>query len=73
MLEMRLTAGAAWHDLDFVFPTAVGMPGDQSNVYNQFKKLLRRSGLPNFYRVHDLRRSTATYLLVAVVPDRGSA
>jgi len=69
-LEMRLTAGAAWHDLDFVFPTAVGTPGDQSNVYNQFKKLLRQAGLPDFYRVHDLRHSTATYLLAAGVPDR---
>jgi integrase len=34
----RLAAGAARHDLDFVFPTAVGTPGDQSNVYHQFKK-----------------------------------
>ena len=70
MLEMRLTAGAVWHDLDFVFPTAVGTPGDQSNVYNQFKKLLRQADLPDFYRVHDLRHSTATYLLAAGVPDR---
>ena len=70
VLAQLLTAGGAWHDLDFVFPTAVGTPGDQSNVYNQFKKLLRQAGLPDFYRVHDLRHSTATYLLAAGVPDR---
>jgi len=69
-LEMRLAVGAAWQDLDFVFPTAIGTPGDQSNVYHQFKKLLRQAGLPDCYRVHDLRRSTATYLLAAGVPDR---
>ena len=69
-LEMRLAVGAAWQDLDFVFPTAIGTPGDQSNVYHQFKKLLRQAGLPDCYRVHDLRHSTATYLLAAGVPDR---
>jgi integrase len=69
-LEMRLAVGAAWQDLDFVFPTAIGTPGDQSNVYHQFKKLLRQAGLPDCYRVHDLRHSTATNLLAAGVPDR---
>src|SRR5439155_3411398 len=48
-LEMRLAVGAAWQDLDFVFPTAIGTPGDQSNVYHQFKKLLRQAGLPDCY------------------------
>ncbi len=47
MLEMRLVAGPAWEDTDFVFPTAIGTPGDQSNVYHQFKKLLRQAGLPH--------------------------
>jgi len=69
-LEMRLAVGAAWQDLDFVFPTAIGTPGDQSNVYHQFKKLLRQAGLADCYRVHDLRHSRATYLLAAGVPDR---
>jgi integrase len=69
-LELRLAASTAWQDLDFVFPTAVGTPDDQANVYHQFKKLLREAGLPTTYRVHDLRHSTATYLLAAGVPDR---
>ncbi len=69
-LELRLAAGPAWQDLDFVFPTALGTPDDQANVYHQFKKLLRQAGLPTTYRVHDLRQSTATYLLAAGVPDR---
>src|SRR5438445_956931 len=44
-LELRLAAGTAWTDLDFVFPTAVGTPDDQANVYHQFKKLLREARL----------------------------
>src|SRR5437899_12987315 len=34
------------------------------------KRLLKHAGLPESYRVHDLRHSTATYLLAAGVPDR---
>ncbi|MBV9173388.1 MAG: site-specific integrase [Chloroflexi bacterium] len=69
-LELRLTAGPAWRDLDFVFPTVIGTPEDQSNVYHQSEKLLAQADLPTTYRVHDLRHSTATYLLAAGVPDR---
>jgi len=68
---MRLRAGAAWNDLDFVFPSAVGTPLEGVNVYHKFKKLLAKAGLPTSHRVHDLRHSsTATYLLAAGVPDR---
>ena len=66
--ELRLGAGAAWQDLDFVFPSTVGTPLDVSNVYRQFKKLLVRADLPSSHRPHDLRHSTATYLLAAGVP-----
>ncbi|HEX6508385.1 MAG TPA: site-specific integrase, partial [Chloroflexota bacterium] len=58
--EMRLAVGAAWADLDFVFPSAVGTPLDGPNVYHEFKKLLVRAGLPSTHRPHDLRNSTAT-------------
>ena len=68
--EQRLAVGPAWQDLDFVFPSAVGTPLDASNVHHQFKKLLARAGLPSTHRPHDLRHSTATYLLAAGVPAR---
>ena len=68
--EQRLIAGPAWQDYGFVFPSAVGTPLDASNVYHQFKKLLLRAGLPSTHRPHDLRHSTATYLLAANVPPR---
>ena len=67
---LRLAAGPAWNDLDFVFPSAVGTPLDGPNVYHQFKKLLVRAGLPSSHRPHDLRHSTATYRLAAGVPAR---
>lgn len=67
---MRLAAGPAWTDLDFVFPSAVGTPLDGPNVYHEFKKLLAQAGLPSSHRPHDLRHSTATYLLAAGVPAR---
>jgi integrase len=65
----RLPEGV-WHDLDFVFPAANGEPLDGMNVLHEFKKLLKRAGLPTTYRVHDLRHSTATYLLAAGAPVR---
>jgi integrase len=68
--QLRLAAGSAWQDLDFVFPSAVGTPLDVSNVYHQFKRLLAQAGLPSTHRPHDLRHSTATYLLAAGVPAR---
>ena len=62
-LEMKVKAGAAWQDHDYVFCTPVGThlsPG--YDVLVQFKKLLKKAGLPDI-RFHDLRHSTATLLL----------
>ncbi len=67
--EMRLAA-PEWHDYDLVFPSANGNPLDGTNVYHEFKKLLAKAGLTIAYRVHDLRHSTATYLLAAGVDGR---
>ena len=63
-------AALEWHDYDLVFPSANGNPLDGTNVYHEFKKLLAKAGLPIAYRVHDLRHSTATYLLAAGVDGR---
>lgn len=61
--EMRRSAGDLWEDHDYVFCTALGKhlsPG--SSVLEPFKVLLKRAGLPEI-RFHDLRHSTATWLL----------
>jgi integrase len=65
----RLKAGEAWQNYDLVFPSAIGTPMDGTNVYRAFKRLLKESGLP-LPVVHDLRHSTATYLLVGDVDQR---
>ena len=52
-----------------VFATADGGPMDPSNVRRWWLKALKRAGLPH-RRLHDLRHSTATFLLAAGVPTR---
>jgi integrase len=59
-----------WDDHGLVFPNSTGAPLDGTSVYHVFKRLLTRAGLPSTHRVHDLRHSTATYLLAAGVDSR---
>jgi len=68
--ETRLHLGEAWQDHGFVFSSGLGTPLDGMNVLHQYKKLLAIAGLPTTHRLHDLRHSTATYLLAAGVPAR---
>jgi integrase len=64
-LEERLQAGDAWHDNDLVFCNPIGNALDPTGVYKyRFKALLRRAGLP-MLRLHDLRHSAATLLLLS--------
>ncbi len=64
--ERRLAA-AAWYDQDRVFPPSVGTPLDPANVARQWRALRSEAGLDQV-RLHDLRHSTATFLLAAGVP-----
>lgn len=62
-LEMKLAAGDAWEEHDYVFCSPVGKhlsPGH--DVLVQLKKLLKKADLPDI-RFHDLRHCTATLLL----------
>jgi integrase len=69
-LEMRLKAGEAWQDHDYVFCASIGTHLSPSHgVLVQLKNVLKKAGLPNI-RFHDLRHSTATLLLSkGVHPD----
>jgi integrase len=61
--QERLRAGAAWQDLDLVFPNQVGGPLEAQNmVRRHFRPILMRAGLRQV-RFHDLRHSAATLLL----------
>ncbi len=60
----RLALGSAWQDRDLVFPNTVGDPIQKSNlIYQSFRPLLERAGLP-LIRFHDLRHTAATLMLL---------
>jgi integrase len=61
-VEAKVKAGPAWEEHDYVFCTLTGTHLRPNHVVDEFKKILRRAGLPAI-RFHDLRHSTATLLL----------
>ncbi|HZO32355.1 MAG TPA: site-specific integrase [Chloroflexota bacterium] len=65
--EERLRLGEAWADGDLVFPSTIGTPIDQRNVIRLFKAALRRAGLSESTRFHDLRHASASIALAAGV------
>lgn len=65
--EERRTLGAAYQDGDLVFCSRTGTPLQPRNVVRSFKRLLRRSGMPETIRLYDLRHAHATALLAAGV------
>ncbi len=63
--EERLGMGSLWQDDGLVFPTITGTTMSGTNLLGRhFKPLLRRAGLPPI-RLHDLRHTCATILLMA--------
>jgi len=46
-----------------VFPSSVGTPLSGGNLNHAFKAMLKRVGLPETTRFHDLRHTCATLLL----------
>jgi integrase len=62
--EERLSLGPAWDDIDLVFPNSVGRPMEHSNLrIRSFQPLLMKAELPKI-RLHDLRHTAATLLLL---------
>src|SRR5262249_55752288 len=63
-LQERLQS-PLWHDTDLVFTNTIGNALDPTNLYRyDYKPLLRKAGLP-MIRLHDLRHSAATLLLLS--------
>jgi integrase len=54
-LESKLKAGLLWEEHDYVFCTLTGTHLRPSHVIDEFKKLLKKGGLPAI-RFHDVRR-----------------
>ncbi|MBV9688237.1 MAG: site-specific integrase, partial [Ktedonobacteraceae bacterium] len=64
-LEMRLKAGSLWQNQDLVFCNATGNYCNPATTSRVFHRLLATTGLPPM-RIHDLRHSAATLLIVVM-------
>jgi integrase len=64
-VEVRLKAGSQWRDRDLVFCNAVGYYRNPATTEQAFHRLLVRAGLPSM-RIHDLRHSAATLLIMVM-------
>lgn len=61
-LSERLAAGELWDDHDLVFSGRRGGFLHAADVYDSFRRLLEKAGLPRV-RFHDLRHTAATLML----------
>jgi integrase len=57
--------GDAYTDHGLVFPSRTGTATNVSTLNHRFKEALKRAGLPDRYRIHDLRHAAATAMLKA--------
>ena len=64
-----LLAGGDWQNSGLVFTTPIGTALDDRNVRREFKAILADAKLPDI-RIHDLRHTYATLLLVQGVHPR---
>jgi integrase len=51
-----------WKDHQLVFPSEVGTPYNPHNLWRSFKADLKRIGLPQSIRLHDLRHAVASLI-----------
>lgn len=65
----RLRAGGDWQNSRLVFTTPIGTALDDRNVRREFKAILADARFPDI-RIHDLRHTCATLLLVQGVHPR---
>jgi integrase len=63
--EMRRQAGEKWQENDLVFPNERGKYQDETHTLRRFHNLLEKAGLPRV-RVHDLRHSVASLLILVL-------
>jgi integrase len=54
----------------YVFATSVGTPFSPRNALRHFKKVLKKAGLPDKTRIHDLRHTFVTHMLAFGVPPK---
>ena len=62
-LEECMAKAGLWEDHGLVFPSSVGTPKSQRNLNREFKNAAKRAGLPDHFKLYDLRHTCATLLL----------
>lgn len=65
-IEMQ-NAGEDWQDNDLIFPSEIGTPMHDRNLFRRYKNLIKDAGLPDI-RFHDLRHTAASLMLNHGVP-----
>ncbi|NNJ12003.1 site-specific integrase [Chloroflexales bacterium ZM16-3] len=68
--EERRAVADRWTDTGLVFTSSVGTAIEPSDLSRAFKQVLKRAGLPERLRFHDLRHACATMLIVMGVHPR---
>jgi integrase len=61
--QERLAQGLEWQEHGLVFPSEKGTPLLPSNLHRHFKLMLKKAGLPQSIRFHDMRHSCASFLV----------
>jgi len=64
---VKAAAGERWQENDLIFPTTIGTLLDYKRVTGEFKRILKRAGLPDI-RFHDLRHTSISSLLELGMP-----
>jgi integrase len=62
-LQERLAAGSDWQDSGLMFTNARGGALEPIMLHRDFKRVLKKAGLPTTIRFHDLRHAAASLLL----------
>jgi integrase len=67
--QERRLAGTRWQEWDYVFTSGIGTPVEPRNLERAYREILSLAGL-HHVRIHDLRHTAATLLLIQGVHPR---
>jgi integrase len=67
--DERRLAGTRWRESGYVFTSGIGTPVEPRNLERSFREILSLAGL-HHVRIHDLRHTAATLLLIQGVHPR---